>query len=53
MPTIFAALWSRPSTSYAQVTRTVDLSFDELKEAMTLAVKRMGEAWMKLPEVEH
>lgn len=53
MPSIYAALWSRPSTGSAtNAGRTVAQGFDQLSKAMDLAVKRMGEAWVELPEVE-
>ncbi len=53
MPSLYAALWSRGSTgSSANAGRTVADSMHKLNKAMDKAVRRMGEAWVELPEVE-
>jgi hypothetical protein len=53
VPSIYAALWSRPSTgNMTNAGRTVAQGFEQLSKAMDAAVKRMGEAWMDLEDVE-
>jgi len=53
MPTMYAALWTRPSTgSPSSAGRTVAQGFEQLKKALAAAVKRIDSDWIKLPEKE-